>query len=252
LRVLSSEQAQEVAMIGGTRKLLEATLRRPGRLAERALAKDARLAIGRFSWGTAAQLVDECVRASVAALAARHGAPAWEEADFRKLQERVGDDLDTTAVTALAVAGDILVAAWTASARLDGLTAASVKDSVIDARSQLARLIRPGFVVRAGAERLPHVLRYVKGIDRRLDKLPADPAKDLHKLKGLLPLEEAFDRLLGRDLNPRSRRELAEVGWMLEEYRVSLFAQMLGTAYPISDARIRKELTRIASGVTAS
>ena len=248
VRVLTTQDAQQRAMIGGTRRLLELTLRPPGKIADRAFTNDTKLALARFSWGTPAKLVDECFRGAIEVLLAKHGGPVWDEASFRTLQERVGDDLDAVTVAAARTAGQVMVAAVAASTRIDALTAPALQASAIDARSQLARLIRPGFVGRAGVDRLTDVLRYVRGIERRAERVAAEPVKDRQKMQSLRPLEEAFDRLLDGIKDARRRSELAEVGWTLEELRISLFAQALGTAYTVSDKRVRKELQRIASG----
>jgi ATP-dependent helicase HrpA len=115
-------------------------------------------------------------------------------------------------------------------ARLDGLTAAPLQAAVADVRSQLDRLVAPGFIAAAGVGRLRDVLRYVRAAERRLDKLPSDPARDRRLMQQVHELED----------DPASWR----VRWPLEELRVSLFAQALGTSGPVSVQRIRKELAR--------
>jgi ATP-dependent helicase HrpA len=77
----------------------------------------------------------------------------------------------------------------------------------------------------------------------RLDKMADDPYRDQANLAKIQQLEEEYDAALARV--PRGRRpgpQLRQARWMLEELRVSLFAQQLGTAYPVSEKRVRKAL----------
>ncbi len=235
-------------MISGTRRLLELTLKSPTKIADRAYTNEVKLALASFGWGTTNKLTDECVRGAIEVLLAKHGGPVWNEEDFRRLQKAIQADLDPVTVNAARTAGQIMVAAVAASARIDGLVGPVVRDAQDDARSQLARLIRPGFVGRAGTERLVDVLRYVRGIEHRAAKIQSEPEKDRVKMRTVHRLEEAFDRLLDAIKDPERRSHLAEVGWMIEEFRISLFAQSLGTAYTISEKRIITELQRVASG----
>ncbi len=248
IRVLTTPEAQQRAMIGGTRRLLELTLKSPTKIADRAYTNEVKLALASFGWGTTNKLTDECVRGAIEVLLTKHGGPVWNEEDFRLLQTKVQADLDPATVKAAITAGEIMVAAVAASARIDALVGPVVQGAQADARSQLARLIRPGFVGRAGTERLVDVRRYVRGIDHRAAKIQSEPEKDRVKMLTVNRLEEAFDRLLDAIKDPERRSQLAEVGWMIEEFRMSLFAQSLGTAYTISEKRIITELRRVASG----
>jgi ATP-dependent helicase HrpA len=127
-------------------------------------------------------------------------------------------------------------------ARLDRLVADALQPTVADARAHLHRLVRPGFVSTAGVERLDDIARYVQGIGRRLDKVAADVAKDQRLLTQVRGLERRYRQLV--DAGARGA-EVTAVGWLLEELRVSLFAQTLGTAVPVSPARIERELARL-------
>jgi ATP-dependent helicase HrpA len=110
----------------------------------------------------------------------------------------------------------------------------------------LQRLIYPGFVCQSGEQKLPDLKRYLLALQKRLEKLPVNPNQDrLHMLE-LHDLEERYSALCKTLMsNEKENSELAEIYWMLEELRVSLFAQQLGTAYPISAKRIRLKLTEL-------
>ena len=114
-------------------------------------------------------------------------------------------------------------------------------------REQLAGLIYPGFVTAAGYRRLPHLARYLQGIDRRLDKLPENPARDAVNMAVAQRAEQAYRQAVA-DLPPgrRTAPGVTEVRWMLEELRVSLFAQTLGTLIPVSENRVLAALDRLS------
>jgi ATP-dependent helicase HrpA len=119
----------------------------------------------------------------------------------------------------------------------------SLLPSLNDARTQLAGLVRPGFISETGYEQLAHLPRYLRALSYRLDKMADDPYRDQANLAKIQQLQAEYEAAVERV--PRGRRlgaELRQARWMLEELRVSLFAQQIGTAYPVSEKRVRKAL----------
>jgi len=113
-------------------------------------------------------------------------------------------------------------------------------------RAQMSGLIYPGFVTATGYRRLPQLTRYLRGIERRLDKLPENPARDAASMAVAQRVEQAYRQAVA-DLPPARRDDpdVTEIRWMLEELRVSLFAQTLGTLGPVSENRILSALGRL-------
>jgi ATP-dependent helicase HrpA len=102
-------------------------------------------------------------------------------------------------------------------------------------------------VSEVGARRLPDLVRYVKAVRRRLETLPDAPVRDRERMERVAAVAAEYQATLGRLPPGRSPSpELAEVRWMLEELRVSLFAQTLGTPYPVSEKRILRVLAAAA------
>ena len=117
-----------------------------------------------------------------------------------------------------------------------------------DARAHLGRLVRPGFVVRAGARRLPDVRRYVRGIEYRLERAAQDLNKDRRRIAEVAPLEERLARHLARTgREAGATPETDEIRWLLEELRASTFAQPLGPHRSTSPRRITQALDAIAA-----
>jgi ATP-dependent helicase HrpA len=131
---------------------------------------------------------------------------------------------------------EILDAAADVQQRLRTLSADALQEARQDVARQLGRLVYPGFVAATGAARLPHVLRYLRAASRRLERLPDNPAVDRDRMRTIHELEQAYERR--RD----SGRPLPEIPWLLEELRVSQFAQGLGTRQPVSAKRIRRAI----------
>ena len=104
---------------------------------------------------------------------------------------------------------------------------------------QLAALVPADVATSSGVARLPHVLRYLRAMQRRLDLLPQDVERDLALMDRVHVVEDAWhDALDALPAGTPVPAELADVRWLLEELRVSLFAQQLGTAQKVSEKRI--------------
>ncbi len=246
-RVLATEAEQERAMWAGTRRLLLLNLPSPAKAVQRRLADETKLALTLGPDATVTELLDSCAACAVDGLVADAGGPAWDQEGFAALLSAVRVRFADTLADVVALVGRILETRRRAVARLAAMTAPALQPAVDDVRAQLSRLVHPGFVAAAGARRLPDVLRYLQAVDRRLEKLPGDPARDRELAARVQRLEQAYAELVRR--RPHGAGDdLERVRWMLEELRVSYFAQALGTAEPVSEKRIVKELDRLAEG----
>jgi ATP-dependent helicase HrpA len=120
------------------------------------------------------------------------------------------------------------------------------KDVTDDITAQLGRLVPKRFVADTPWAQLAHLPRYLKAIVMRLDKQRADPARDAQRLAELRPIESRYWRHLAERKGVADAR-LDEFRWLLEELRVSLFAQELRTPQPVSVKRLEKAWTQLAS-----
>jgi ATP-dependent helicase HrpA len=115
----------------------------------------------------------------------------------------------------------------------------SAPDAVADCAQQISRLVPKRFLQAAPWPRLQHLARYLKAITLRLEKYRADPARDFARLSELRPLEQRYWRLVAERKGAVDER-MQEFRWLMEELRVSFFAQELRTPQPVSVKRLDK------------
>jgi ATP-dependent helicase HrpA len=121
-----------------------------------------------------------------------------------------------------------------------------------DIRAHLSRLVYPGFVTATGYRRLPDIVRYLQAIGYRLDKLPANPTRDRDLTVRVQEVEREYDEVVaGLPPGVRSRDDVVAARWMLEELRISYFAQAQRTAFPVSDKRVARALDELEAKYAA-
>ncbi len=247
VRVLPDEEAQHRSMWAGTRRLLLLTVPSVRRVLRDRLTTRTKLGLAHAPHAGYAELLDDCVGAAADQLLAAHGGPVRDAESFERLRAAVAAELGDRAVGVVAAVGRILEHRRRIEGRLDAVTAPALLPAVADVRAQLDRLVHPGFATATGARRLPDLLRYLRAVEHRLDKLPGNPARDRERQEQVRLLEHELDQLVAAgQLEPGDERRLRR---LLDELRVSLFAQHLGTAERVSVARLARELRAAASSV---
>lgn len=241
VRVLASPDEQRRHHWVGTRRLLRLTVPLPARALQSELDREARLILSRGPHGSVAALLEDAAGCALDALLAAHGGPAWDEDGFARLRRAVAGDLFPVLREVLGHAREALEAAQEAQRRLADLTRPAVAPSRDDAGAHLDRLVHPRFLTATGRARLPDVVRYLRALVARLDKLPADPARDQERAARVAALEREHRQLLAR-LGAAAGPQAREIGWMIEELRVSLFAQHLGTRQRVSEERVMRAI----------
>ena len=244
LRVFTTAELQQRVMRGGVKRLLLLAVPVGKRAVEAQLANRDKLMLARFAPQTATAIATDGIAAVADRLVTEHG-EVWTAAQFDSLVATARRQLPMRSATALHTAAGIVAAAAEIEEHLAKLISPSVAPNVTDVRQHLARLVREHFVIAHGEHRLADVLRYVNGITRRLDKLPENPAKDLHKLAEVRKVERDYSALLASLPPGDVDSEVIDLGWLLEELRVSVFAPSLGTSRPVSTKRIVAQLVAL-------
>ncbi|GII59597.1 ATP-dependent helicase [Planotetraspora thailandica] len=242
VRMFETEAEQQQSMWAGTRRLLLLNTVSPAKAILRGLGTAQKLALSRSPHGGAAALFDDCTACAADKLMAEAGGPAWDEAGFLRLHDHVRASLFPTTEEVVARVERILATWHSVQTALRGPA-----DAVADIRDQLDALIYSGFVTGTGYDRLPDLHRYLRAVERRLEKLPDDPHRDREWMHRVHDVEDDYRDLLDR-LKPaeRAAKAVQDVRWMIEELRVSFFAQQLGTPAPVSEKRIRKAIDALS------
>jgi ATP-dependent helicase HrpA len=229
LQVFESPEKAREAHAGGVRRLLAIAFRDRMRDLERSLAKDI----------TLAALKDDVIRAALDRTFLADSLPMAQD-DFARRLDAGRSRLTLIAQEIARLAKTILTERQALDKKL-ATAERAYPHAVADIRVQLARLLGPGWLARTPWERLQHVPRYLKAAALRLDKLRADPQRDQRLATELGALEQPYRREVSARLrNGAAGTELEQFGWLLEELRVSLFAQELRTPVPVSVKRLAK------------
>lgn len=243
LRLFQTPSEQEQAMRGGVIRLLALKVPAPDRYVLEHLNNTEKLTFSQNPHGSVSALIADCALAAIDKLT-----PAelpWDEASFKALYEQVRAELIDTVFTVTAVVERILASTRRIEKQLKGTTSLALISALNDVKSQLEQLVFPGFVARTGYAQLSQLPRYLAAIEKRLEKLPGNVQRDALHMAAVQALEDDYDDAVSALLpGRRAGAELTQVRWMIEELRVSFFAVELGTAYSVSEKRIRAVLNK--------
>ncbi|OFI39775.1 ATP-dependent RNA helicase HrpA [Arthrobacter sp. SW1] len=243
LRVFQTRAEQESAMRGGVIRLLALRVPPPDRYVLEHLNNTEKLTFSQNPHGSVSALIADCALAAIDKLV-----PAdlpWDKAAFDALYESVRAELIDTVFTVTAIVERILASSRRIEKQLKGSTSLSLITALNDMKSQLEQLVFPGFVAQTGYAQLSQLPRYLAAMEKRLEKLPNNVQRDALNMATVQALEDDYDDAVAALLpGRRAGTELTRVRWMIEELRVSLFAVELGTAYSVSEKRIRTALSQ--------
>lgn len=243
LRVFQTQEEQLDAMRGGVIRLLALRVPAPDRYVLEHLSNTEKLTFSQNPHGSVSALIADCALAAIDKLT-----PAdlpWDRKAFDQLYELVRAELIDTVFTVTAVVERILASTRRIEKQLKGTTSLALISALNDVKSQLEQLVYPGFVARTGYAQLSQMPRYLAAIEKRLERLPGNVQRDALNMAVVQRLEDDYDDAVSALLpGRRAGRELTQVRWMIEELRVSLFAVELGTAYSVSEKRIRAVLNK--------
>ncbi|MEO6471318.1 MAG: DUF3418 domain-containing protein, partial [Aeromicrobium sp.] len=235
LRVLDSKTEQKVAMIRGQSRLLALTSPSPVVNIAKNLDLKAKLTLSTGPYTDGAALIDDCYLAALDELVTRCGGPVWDEASFTSLREKARPEAYDLAESTVHAAVKTLQALGEIS--LDGSEAGE------DVRVQLSWLIYPGFIRDAGVGGMRRIPLYLEAARRRMTMATT---ADVYAVQDL---EARFhDRTAELSMLAKLDPGVQHARWSLEELRLSMFAQNLKTAFPVSIKRVTALIDALAAG----
>ncbi|WP_250476508.1 ATP-dependent RNA helicase HrpA [Caballeronia sp. INML1] len=232
------DSPEEAARIhrAGLRRLFALQLREPIRYLEKNLPGLREMSMQYMALGTADELRDQIVETALDRACLQDPLPD-DDGSFHTRRDAAKGRLTLLAQEIARLVGAILAEYAALAKKL--AQAKTFTSAYADMQAQLSALISKRFVIDTPYAQLAHFPRYLKGIGLRIDKLKADPARDARLSADLQPLAQHYQRAISQRGGVADAR-LSEYRWLLEELRVSLFAQELRTPMPVSVKRLHK------------
>lgn len=227
----------------GLRRLVALQIREPLKYLEKNIPDLQKMAMAYMPLGTADELRDQIIDVALERAYLHDPLPA-DAASFKARVEEGRTRLNLIAQEVARLVGTVLTEYAAAARKLKD--SKPPKDVADDVAAQLQRLMPKRFVAQTPYTQMQHFPRYLKGITLRLDKLKGDPARDAQRLAELRPLDQRYTRRLS-ELKGTHDARLDEFRWLLEELRISLFAQELRTPQPVSIKRLEKVWAQMTS-----
>ena len=247
LRVFATPGQQQEALGPGIGRLLRLTIPSPVKAIERQLDPRLRLVLAVNPDGSLAELLDDAADAAVAAAVT---APVWARDDFIALRDRVAKSLVATTLDVVNRVEKVLAAAQEVHLLLPAQPSPAQAEAIADVRAQLDRLLPSRFVTRTGAAHLPDLARYLTAMQRRLDQLPRAINTDRERMARVHAVQNAYQNFVGELTSARrAAADVADIARQIDELRVSLWAQQLGTPRPVSEQRIYRAIQAAGESV---
>lgn len=246
IRLFDSQHEQQKAMWRGQRRLLLLNIPSPIKYLHEKLPNKAKLGLYFNPYGKVLDLIDDCIACGVDKLIAESGGPSWKEQGYAQLHDKVRAELNDTVVEIAKKVEQILTSVFNINKRLKGRVDMTMALALSDIKAQMGGLVYRGFVTGNGWKRLGDTLRYLHAIERRMEKLAVDPHSDRARMLKVESVQQAWTQWFNK-LPPQRKddEEVQDIRWMIEELRVSFFAQQLGTPYPISEKRILQAMEQV-------
>ncbi|WP_142023938.1 ATP-dependent RNA helicase HrpA [Blastococcus colisei] len=249
VRVVPTEVEAERLTRRGARRLLILVAGSPVKQVVKSLSPRSRLALQFNPDGEIPDLVADCVDAAADELIAAAGGPPRDEAAFSALVGTAKGELHRLTVDAVQKVEAVLTEAREVAVAIGAAPGRRVPEAAVaDLRRQMTGLLHRGFVATAGRRRLPDLVRYLRAMAYRLEKLPANAVRDELAMRQVAAVSEEYEQLRARmPASGAPDDPVARIRWMVEELRVGLFAQGIGTPRPISEQRVYKAIDSLSA-----
>lgn len=251
IRIFPHEAEAQLAQRAGVVRLLQLKVPSPERYVSDHLSNQEKIVFTQNPHGSIDELIRDCTVAAVDKLTPV--TPPWTASEFDALYQQVRAELIDTVFVVTKLVAEILSRAAKVRKLIKKSTSLAVINAMSDMKQQVDHLVYPGFVAETGYDQLAHLPRYLQAVETRINKLGPQVNKDNQLMLTIQDLEDDYDEAIKKlPAGTTVTRELKHVEWMIEELRVSFFAQELGTAYTVSEKRIRTKLREALDAVRNS
>ena len=243
IRLMSTPEDQARAMRGGVRRMLQLAIPSPVTYVQEHLTHAEKLTLAQSPYRTTAELFADCMTACIDDVL--RGREVWTKAEFEQARDEVSATIMDAMFSAVSMLSKVLAAAREAEKAIKSASSVALLSPLADAREQLSALVYPGFVSATGIPQLRRLPVYLSGITHRIGKLAENLGRDRVWMTEVQSATARYEAAGGSlPIAAESPEHIVRARWLLEELRLSLFAQHLGTAEPVSLQRITKVLAR--------
>ncbi|MGV8858769.1 ATP-dependent RNA helicase HrpA [Rhodoglobus sp.] len=241
IRLMSTPYDQAIAHQSGVRRLLLLAIPSPLGYINEHLTGTEKLVLAQSPYRSTNALFDDCLRACVDSVMGDR--EVFSQTEFEALRNEISAGLVDSLFATVSLVASIVSGVRLADKAIRAATSMHLLTPLGDAREQLDALVYPGFVSATGLTQLRRLPVYLKGIEHRVTKLTENPGKDRGWMSEVELATRRYKDAGGTlPLEQYPEPQIARARWMLEELRLSLFAQHLGTAESVSVQRIAKVL----------
>ncbi|WGD37963.1 ATP-dependent RNA helicase HrpA [Lysinibacter sp. HNR] len=245
IRLVTTSEEQHRSSRQGLRRLLVLSAPSPVSYLQNHLSQNEKLLLASSPYRSInAVMEDVCLAVADAAITQNTtDGLVWSQAEFERIRTIFSAQLIDSAYTTVATATAVLGAVRDAHRAIEKNTSIHLLPALTDAREQLAQLVYDGFISRTGTAQLPRLTVYSQAVTFRIGKLVENPGRDRVWMTEVQTLTDKYRQIGGQlPSAPDAPEQLNEIRWMLEEFRVNLFAQHLKTAGTVSAQRITKAI----------
>ncbi|RKF20160.1 ATP-dependent RNA helicase HrpA [Alginatibacterium sediminis] len=235
----TAAQSQHQALI----RLLEIDCPAPLKYLQQKLPNRAKLGLYYNPFGKVEQLIQDCIRCAILEIVGEQ--VVQSQSQYTQIKDDVNQQLAQQSLDVVNAIEPLLSQHYALKKKLKGKVPLEWILGHKDISAQLEALVHPGFVSQSGLSSLKHIQRYLLAIEKRLEKLPVDPQRDRLAQQQIQSCENDYLALKNKFPEPKYAKQIQAVFWAIQELRVSLFAQQLGTQYPVSAKRVSKQISEL-------
>ena len=248
IELVDNQEEQQKLNKLGLRRLLMLNIPSPIKYLHKKLPNKSKLGLYFNSFGTVLMLIDDCIACAVDELIDKYNQNIQNQVQYQKLLDYTKMNINETVIDIAKQVETILTLHYNINKKLKGRVDLSLAFALSDIKRQLSNLVYKGFVADSGYKRLADVYRYLLAIEKRIEKLMGNVTKDRQSMNIIEEVENQYEKWVNSlPQIVRSKDSVINIRWMIEELRVNLFAQQLGTPYPISPKRVKQQIELVKS-----